>query len=69
MLNWRGIQLAGVFFDNVRQLYGLPNSIVSDRDMLFARDFWKELFRLQGMTLSFNSAYHVQFDGQSERVN
>lgn len=44
-------------------------SIVSDRDPVFMSSFWKELYKLQGITLKQSSAYHPQTDGQSEAVN
>lgn len=41
--------VAQIFFQNVFKLYGLPNSIVNDRDVVFLSFFWQELFRLQGV--------------------
>lgn len=31
--------------------------------------FWTELFKLGGIKLKFNSAYHLQTDEQTEVVN
>lgn len=47
----------------------MPNSIVTDRDPAVASTFWKELFKLQGITLKFSLAYHSQTDGQTKIVN
>ena len=62
-------KIAQVFLANIFILHGLPNSIVTDRDPTFTSTFWKELFKLQGTTLKFSSAYHPQTDGQTEIVN
>ena len=51
------------------KLHDLPKTIVSDRGSIFTSSFWKELFRLQGVNLSYSSAYHPQSDGQTEAVN
>jgi hypothetical protein len=61
--------VAQVFFNNIVKLYGLPKTIVSDRDKVFSSSFWKELFSLLKTQLCMNSAYHAQTDGQTKRVN
>jgi hypothetical protein len=52
----------------VVRLHGIPNSIVSDRDPLFIGHFWKELFKMQGLTLKMSSSYHPETDGQTEAI-
>ncbi|KAK9157656.1 hypothetical protein Scep_004230 [Stephania cephalantha] len=54
--------LAAAFVQEVCRLYGVPSSIVSDRDPLFISAFWQELFKLQGTKLAMSSAYHPQSD-------
>jgi len=61
--------IAQAFLDNVVKLHGLPNSIVSDRDTVFASHFWTQLFKLYKVNLTLSTAYHPQTDGQTERVN
>ena len=53
----------------VMRLYGIPESIVSDRDTKFTSIFWKELHRLMGSELLMSIAFHPQTDGATERAN
>jgi hypothetical protein len=50
------------------RLHGIPSSIVSDRDPVFTSEFWMELFTMISVKLHLFSAFHPQFDGQSEAV-
>ena len=49
--------------------WGVPQSIVSDRDGRFTERFWTELFNLLGSNLNFSTSVHPRTDGQTERVN
>ncbi|KAK8916810.1 hypothetical protein KSP39_PZI022605 [Platanthera zijinensis] len=61
--------VAGVFWEHVGKLHGLPDTIITDRDPVFLSKFWQTLFTQQGTKLSYSSAYHPETDGQTERVN
>jgi len=61
--------LAKLFRDHVWKLYGLPESIISDRGVQFAAGMMKELNNLLGIQMKLLTAYHPQTDGQTERVN
>lgn len=61
--------LAHTFFEHIYRLHGLPESIVSDIDIIFLSEFWQTLFKLSGTRLCMSSAYHSQSDGCTERIN
>ena len=63
------VTVAKAFVSNVVQFYGIPTSIVSDRDKVFTSTFWQTLFQLQGTKLNMSSNYHPQTDGQTEIAN
>ncbi|KAE8244416.1 hypothetical protein A4X13_0g6611 [Tilletia indica] len=48
---------------------GLPNKLISDRDVRFTSEFWKTMVKELGITHAMSTAYHPQTDGQVERLN
>lgn len=62
-------QVAELMFKNVFKLHGLPEHIISDRDVLFTSEFWTSLHRLMGVGLKMSSSYHPQTDGSTECAN
>jgi hypothetical protein len=61
--------VASVLMQVVYKLHGLPASIISDRDPMFTSSFWQSLFKLSSVTFKMSSSYHLQTDGQTERLN
>ncbi|KAE8734320.1 hypothetical protein F3Y22_tig00000773pilonHSYRG00160 [Hibiscus syriacus] len=62
-------EAARLFLKHVVKYWGVPKTIISDRDTRFTGRFWKELFKLMGSSLNFSTSVHPQTDGQTERVN
>jgi hypothetical protein len=60
---------ADLFFQHLYRKFGLPRSLVSDRDPRFTSNFWKALMKRVGTRLDMSTAFHPQTDGQSERTN
>ena len=60
--------LAKLHVDEIVRLHGVLVSIVSDRDPRFTSRFWPSLQTALGTRLHFNTAFHPQTDGQSERT-
>lgn len=61
--------VAQLILDNVVKLHGLPKSFVSNRDKIFTRTFWKQLFKLLEVKFVLSTTYQPQIDGQNARVN
>ena len=62
-------KITNLYFDEIVKLYGLPKTIVSDRDVHFMSCFWKTFWHLVGTKLKFSTAFHPQTNGQTEVVN
>jgi len=61
--------LARMFRDNMWQLHGLSESIISNRGPQFAVGVIKKLNKLLGIDTKLSTAFHPQTDGQTERIN
>ena len=59
-------RLVRLFRDNIWKLYGLPESVVSDRELQFAAELIKELNRILEIKTKLLTAFHLQTDGQTE---
>lgn len=61
-------QLADLYVWEIFYLYGVPKSIISDRDARFTFKFWKNVQLAMGTNLNFSTAFHLQTDGQTKRT-
>jgi len=62
-------RLARLFRDNVWQLHGLPESIISDRGPQFTAGLMRELNEILEIKTKLSMAFHPQTDRQMERMN
>jgi len=58
-----------LFQDQVWQLHELPENIVLDRGSQFVAGVMKKLNEMLGIKTKLSTAYHLQMNGQTERVN
>jgi len=61
--------LARLFRDNMWKLHGLPEHIISDRGLQFVAGLIKELNEMLEIKSKLSMVFHLQTDGQAERVN
>ncbi|KAL9564024.1 hypothetical protein ACKAV7_011798 [Fusarium commune] len=59
----------GMLSYEVWKLYGLPQTIVSNRGPQFVAEFWKKLNQQLSINALLLTVYHPETDGQTERLN
>ena len=57
-----------VYIREIVRLYGVPPSIILDRDPRFMAHFWKSFQRAMGTQLIMSTILHPQTDGQSKNT-
>lgn len=62
-------QAAKIIFDQVVRHQGLPEVIISDRDVRFKANIWKELWRECGTKLAMTVSFRAQANGGTETHN
>lgn len=62
-------EVARLFLYNVVMLWGVPKSIVNNRDPRFAVHFWPKLFKLLVSDFNFSMSFHPQSDRKIDRMN
>jgi hypothetical protein len=63
------VHIANLFFKEIVRLYGMPSTIVLNRDAKFLSYFWRTLWNKLGTKLLFSTTCHPQTNGQTEVVN
>ena len=57
-----------LFVKKVASRFGLPESIICDRDPRWTSDFWKGIAKFLRTRMSLSSSHHPQHNGQTEIV-
>ncbi|GJY08502.1 putative reverse transcriptase domain-containing protein [Tanacetum coccineum] len=60
--------LTRLYIKEIVSQYGVPISIISDRDSHFTSRFWQSLQSAMGTQLDMSTTYHPETDGQSKRT-
>jgi transposase InsO family protein len=66
-ITWKGT--ATLLRDNLFKIFGLLDEIISDRDPRFTAHAFQELLKLLNIKSNLTTAYHLQSDGATKRVN
>ena len=61
--------LARLFRNNIWRLYGLPESVVLDRELQFATELTKKLNRMLEIQTKLSIVFHPQTNGQTKCIN
>ena len=64
-----GSGVARLFRDHVWKLHKLPEEVISDQGTQFVSNFTCSLSQLLKIKIAASTTYHLQTDGQMERVN
>lgn len=60
-------ELFNVMWEKIFAIFGIPETMTSDRDKLMRSQKWEELTKELGIRIILSTANHQQTDGQSER--
>src|SRR5258705_4113629 len=61
--------VAWLFLEHVWHHHGLPEEVISDHGPTFISNFSHELAALLRVKLTPSTSYHLQTNGQTERIN
>ena len=54
---------AGLFFDAIVHMVGVPKEVLHDYDLNFTSNFWSALWDILQTKILLTSAYHPELDG------
>ena len=62
-------EFAELFVKHIVCRFGIPDSIITDRDPRWTSDFWRGIASFLKTKMALSSAHHPQHDGQTEILN
>ena len=62
-------ETAQLYIEHMWRRTGLPKQVISDRGPQFASKVMQEIWERLGVKSSLSTAFHLQTDGETERVN
>ena len=62
-------QLAGLYKEQAFPFIGIPSKLITDQDIWFTSQLFKEVCKQLGVQQNMSLAYHPETDRQSERTN
>ena len=62
-------EIAKIYHDKIWKLHGIPRTILNDRGSQFTSRFMEDLMKVLRTKRMLSIAYHLQTDGQTERIN
>jgi hypothetical protein len=65
----RGKEATTMFFEQVWVHFGIPRSIISDKDTKFLSSFWTTLWEKMDTKLKRSTTFHPQTDGKKKVIN
>jgi transposase InsO family protein len=65
--NFTTAEIFHVLWERIFAVFGIPDTIISDRDKIFKSEEWRRLSKGIGIIQILSTANHQQTDGQSER--
>jgi hypothetical protein len=66
---WGARQYVELYSAHIVCYHVILKTIISDKGSIFVASFWEQVHECLGTHLIRSSAYHLQTDGQTERVN
>jgi hypothetical protein len=68
-MTYQAPDIARVLFSEIVRLHGMPKRIITEQGSVLTGQFWTSFQEALGTQLNVSTAYHLEIDGQTERMN